>query len=69
MKRVRMLFVAVVVAVTVKVVAADLTAVGPCGWGFGVKERVVMVQPFFMGGDFKENFVKKKRGVQIELRA
>lgn len=69
MKRVRMLFVAVVVAVTVKVVAADLTAVGPCGWGFGVKERVVMVQPFLMGGDFKENFVKKKRGVRIELRA
>lgn len=69
MKRVRMLFVAVVVAVTVKVVAADLTAVGPCGWGFGVKERVVTVQPFLMGGDFKENFVKKKRGVQIELRA
>lgn len=49
-----MLFVAVVVAVTVKVVAADLTAVGPCGWGFGVKERVVMVQPFLMGGDFKD---------------
>lgn len=69
MKRVRMFFVVVVVAVTVKVVAADLTAVGPCGWGFGVKERVVMVQPFFMGGDFKENFVKKKRGVRIELRA
>lgn len=69
MKRVRMFFVVVVVAVTVKVVAADLTAVGPCGWGFGVKERVVMVQPFLMGGDFKENFVKKKRVVQIELRA
>lgn len=53
MKRVRMFFVVVkVVAVTVKVVAADLTAVGPCGSGFGVKERVVMVQPFLMGGDF-----------------